>query len=83
MRLVIFKPGVGAIFSLRNCKRGSRVGKMSASAVFLFIRVVSCHCGQMKDLDPLFHMIFLQLIKPKNKKTALAYIPSHLRQVLK
>ena len=70
MRLVIFKPGVSAIFSLRNFKRGSRVGQMSFGAVFLFIKIVSCHCMEMKDLDPVHQIIFWQLIKPKNKKTA-------------
>ena len=83
MRRVIFKPGVSAIFSLRNFKRGSRVGQMSFGAVFLFIRIVSCHWGQMKDLDPVHQIIFWQLIKPTNKKTAPKSKPSHLRQVLK
>ena len=83
MRRVIFKPGVSAIFSLRNFKRGSRVGKMSICAVFLFIRIVRCHCGEMKDLDPVHQIIFWQLIKPTNKKTAQIDIYAHLRQVLK
>ena len=83
MRPLILKPGVNAKFSLRNSKRGSRVGQMSFGAVFLFIRVVSCHWMQMKDLDPVHQIIFWQLIKPKNKKTAQIDIYAHLRQVLK